>query len=252
MIMTDFRINLWTCIALLLFILISHVAGSCNCEVGYTDQIPFGIKKGALNRLLHRRVSKSEVLDDHRLLKVIYQFRTTECDDSRDMVYALQSLALAATWCPVDYRIEPGDLFWQVLLVDPGPGDYHYTHNLRGCLGVSWAGISSSLERIQSPHFQQPSLLPPYLGASTCRSTITGLDPHEGTTDILEELFGRRFEGFSAFHLLYGTAEDDDMCVLLSFSCFILVIVRAPRTDVFSRLYRALPCRIRLERAREH
>ena len=165
----------------------------------------------------------------------------TMCDEPRDIVFALQSIAEPLTRCVVDYQIAPCDLFWQVILADTERNLMeHQATNLQKVLKTSWDDITSSVDCMAASRSRRPCIRVklsrkyPRVGHPT--SEVPELDGEANDTRLVafqSDHYGEEYQGSGAFHLLYGTMEDDDMCLIVEYGCDVLIITRTTENDSF-------------------
>ena len=210
------------------------VCGTASWTVNTTDQLPVVCSEWILYRLLEIRkwARTPGLLGRPGLLTLIRDFRTSLCDEPRDMVYALQSLAAPSTQCAVDYGIEKGDLFWRVLLVDTGLL-VHITC-LQEALKVSWDNITNSVERLDLSISQRPSLqLYPSSFVSNLRCAVPGDGSKTDNRLVVfqQEDYRAAYSGTKGFYLLYGSMRNDDICIIVKYEFDLLILTRPSDED---------------------
>ena len=220
---------------------LTFVCGRATWTVGSNDLLPRVCRQWALQRLLFFRywLHICEWDGPERLVEIIWGSRTAVCEEPRDMVYALQSIAIPGTRCAVDYSIAQCDLFWQVVLADGGGGlKENEVTNLQKALKASWDDITSAVESMDPSRAREPSI---NVESSFRRPRLARPLPElpaivDKADNIRMVVFQRKrdcrkYQGLKAFHLMYGVMEDDNTGIIVEYGCNLLIITRASEED---------------------
>ena len=235
---------------------LTFVCGRATWYVKHRDRLPTAGMEWAIEHLLAARYN----LHDNawqgveRLLDVIWISRSTVCDEPRDTVFAVQSMADPLTRCVVDYAIAPCDLFWQVILADVGITQWGLAErealHLQKALKASWDDITSSVRHMSDLRSQKPSIKVRcsskrlHVARATCEVTAVDDKAKDMRLVVLQQdCYYEVYQELKAFHLLYGTKEDNDICLIFGYGCEVLIVIRASGED--SRCLN--PCGIALQ-----